>query len=620
MQTFKNRKILIYVIPFLTLLGLILGLFSTFLGYQILGQLILKATLVLGTLPLLWRMAKDLYRGHFGIDLIAMLAIITSFILGQNLAGTVIVLMLSGGEALEDYALKRSSRELTKLLSLAPTVGHLKIGTSLRDIPAEQIKIGDIVLVKPGEIVPVDGTVIAGVSEMDESSITGESLLVEKFVGSGVFSGSLNKGAALEISVQKEAHESQYQRIVKLVKGAQNSKAPMVRLADRYAVGFTLMTLALSLGAWFFSRDAIRFLAVLVVATPCPLILATPIAIISGISKSASRGIIVKNGGALETLGEAKAMVFDKTGTLTLGEPKVLGANAANSSVTEKQILFLAASLDQLSIHALARALVKHVKTQITDALHLPTDFKEVLGNGVSGNLAGKTYLFGKLSFLKEKGVIIEQVFETEHARYQNEGKIIIYLAEDIKLLGSIAFADIIRPEMKQVFKEIAEHKIKRIFMLTGDKYPVAQKISAELGIKEFKAEMLPEDKATEVTKIKALVSPLAMVGDGINDAPALAAADVGIALAFHGSSASSESADIVIMQNNLMRVHDAVHIAQTTMRIAKQSIFAGLGLSILLMIIAAFGYISPIYGAMLQEVIDVAVILNALRVNFEKV
>ena len=609
-----------YFVPALALIGLATGGLFYFFASKNTGQEVWMATLIIGTVPLVVRMAGDISKGKFGIDIIAIVAIASSFFLSQYLAGTVILLMLSGGEALEEYALNRSSRELTKLLSMAPTMGHLKVKGELKEIAAELIQVNDILLVKPGETVPVDGVVLSGSSETDESSITGESMLVGKDIGSLVFSGSINQGSALEIRAEKPAAESQYQRIVKLVKDAQESRAPLVRLADRYAVWFTGLTFILSGAAWLASGQALRFLEVLVVATPCPLILATPIAIISGISKSASRGIIVNNGGAVEKLGEAKAIIFDKTGTLTLGEPKVLETISLTESRNSDEILYLAASLDQLSVHVLANSLVSTARKNLNKLLAIPQNLKETLGSGVQGSVDGNNYIFGKLSFLKLKGVKVPEQETGRHEKFESEEKIAVYLAQDNQLLGCVVFADVVRPEIKQVFREMAEHKIQKIYMLTGDKRAVAEKIAAQLGIKDFKAEMLPEQKVLEVHRIRNEFSPAAMVGDGVNDAPAVAAADVGIALAFHGSSASSESADIVIMQNNLMRVHDAVHIAQNVMLIAKQSIFVGLGLSIVLMIIASFGYITPVYGAMLQEAIDVAVILNALRVNFDKV
>lgn len=613
-----DKKLSYFLVPGLVILGLIVAGILYLLKLTEFDHRVLMITLIVGTLPLLFRMFKDVFAGHFGVDIIAIVAIVSSFLFGQYLAGTVILLMLSGGEALEAYALRRSSRELTRLLSNAPSIAHVKVRTELKDIKVEEVKVGDVLVIKPGETVPVDGVVTSGFSEVDESAITGESLPVKKDQSSLVFSGATNKDAVLEIRALKESHESQYQRIIKLVKEAQNSRAPVMRLADRYAVWFTLITFAIAIAAWLLTGDSIRFLAVLVVATPCPLILATPIAIISGISKAASRGVIVKSGGALEALGEARAMVFDKTGTLTLGQPQVLGAKSYGAS-SENEIIRLAACVDQLSTHIFARSLVSYAKKR-NMVLDYPKDFKEVLGNGVSGNVSGRNLLFGRLIFVKDNGANIPPGEKQRHDKMQEEGKVCVYLASDNQLLGVVYFADVIRPEMKQTFASILEHKIQKMLMLTGDKQAVAEKISHQLGIKYFKAEMLPENKVAEVRTLQKELRPVAMVGDGVNDAPALAAADVGLALAAHGSSASSESADIVIMQNNFMRVHDALHIAQRAMTLAKQSIFTGIGISILLMAIAAFGYIPPVYGALLQEVIDVAVILNALRLNFEKI
>ncbi len=610
-----------YIIAVLVLAGLTAGLVAHFFGYEGLDHTIWMVTLAVGTLPLLYKMLRAVFRGHFGVDIIAIAAITVSFFLGEYLAGTVILLMLSGGEALENYALKRSSRELTLLLSLAPSQAHKKIGTDITDIKVEEIKPEDILLIKPGETIPADGIVVSGITEVDETSITGESLPVKKEQGSLVYSGSINKDAVLEVKALKAAEESQYQRIVKLVKSAQESRAPLVRLADRYAVWFTLVAFLIAGASWFMFKDPLRFLAVLVVATPCPLILATPIAIISGISKAASRGIIVKSGGALEKLGEAKAMLFDKTGTLTLGEPSLVDVKvfSEKNKISPEEIIRLSASLDQFSAHILARSLVLYAKSK-KYKLELPVDFLESLGNGVSGKLGKMEYFFGKLKFLQDKGVKISSAILNLHDEFSKQGKISVYLGTQNEILGAIIFSDVIRPEMKKVFASMQEHKLKKMIMITGDKKAVAEKIASQLGLTDFRAETLPEEKVLEVVKAKNKYGKVAMVGDGINDAPALAAADVGIALAFHGSSATSESGDIVIMQNNFMRVHDALHIAQRVMWVAKEGIFVGMGLSVVLMVIAALGYIPPVYGAMLQEVVDVAVILNALKLNFEKV
>lgn len=604
--------------PLLVVLGFILsGIF--FLNQQVaLSTLILEIALILGSIPLVYQFFKNILKGQYGVDVIALVAIITSFLLKEYIAGSVIVLMLSGGEALEAYAARRSTQELTKLLSLAPSIAHRKEGDQLIDVPVEEVLVGQHLVVKPGEIVPVDGVVIVGQGYVDESSITGESEPVLKSHGEIIFSGSVNKTAVLEIRSTHISSQSQYQRIVALVKNAQEQRAPFARLADRYAIWFSGLTFLVSSAAWFFSGDPTRFLAVLVVATPCPLILAVPIALISGMSKAASRGVIVKNGGALETLGEARAFVFDKTGTLTLGEP-VLQQIVPLSDLSEQEVVGLSTSIDQLSLHLFARSLVAYA-TEHAIPFSFPEAFSETVGSGVEGVIEGTKYLFGKLSFLKQHGVTVSTEEELAHDASQQGGIISVYLSTEKKMLGKILFQDKIRPEIKAMFEEIQHHKIQEVHMLTGDKSPVALRIAEELHITHVKAEMKPEDKLNEITALRERLHPVVMVGDGINDAPAMAAADVSIALAAYGSSASSEAGDIVIVVNNMLRVHDVLHIAQRVMSIAKQSVFIGIGVSILLMLVASIGLIPPILGAVLQEVLDVAVILNALRVSFEDI
>lgn len=613
-----KNKAAYYFIPLLTLLGLIVAGVLHFGGRENLADRILMVTLIVGTLPLIYRMLKDIFSGHFGVDLIAIIAIITSFILGEYLAGTVIVLMLSGGEALEAYALRRASRELTRLLSNAPSIAHIKDGQNITDVAAAKVKVGDLIIIKPGEVVPVDGLVTNGRSEVDESALTGESLPVEKTVSNQVLSGSINKDSVLEVKALRAASESKYEQIISLIKAAQESRARVVRLADRYSVWFTGITFIFAALAWFISHDPIRLLAVLVVATPCPLILATPIAIISGISKAASRGIIVKNGEALEKLAEVKAFIFDKTGTLTLGTPEVTQVKGLNNISTD-EVLRLAASLDQFSAHILARSLVDHGKKNKKVHLSLPENFQEFFGDGVSGKLNGQIYYFGKLSFLKNKDVAIPAEMEEEHIKLQAEGKIAVYLGDDQKLLGAVYFADITRPEIKKLFSDIKRQGVSQLVMLTGDKKEVALNIAKQLGLDDIHAEALPGDKVREVKDHQRQFGSVAMIGDGVNDAPALTAADVGIAMGFHGSTASSDTSDIVITVNNLGRVGEALKIAKQVLSIAKQGIFFGMGVSIILMVIAALGHITPVYGALLQELLDVAVILNALRVNFQK-
>jgi heavy metal translocating P-type ATPase len=607
-----------YLVQIFILSGLLLATVFYFAGYKQVSNNALIVTLVLGTLPLIYRMLKDIFSGHYGIDIIAITAILGAFFLHQYLAGGVILLMLSGGETLEAYALRRARREMSSLISRAPSIAHKRVGGELLDVQANQVLVGDIIVIKPGEVVPVDGVVISGISEVDEAALTGEPVPVEKKPSSHVLSGSINQNNVLEIRATRAAAESKYEQIIKLVKHAEDNRAPVVRLADRYSIWFTAITFAIAGASWLISHDPIRLLAVLVVATPCPLILATPIAIISGISQAARRGIIVKNGGALEKLAEVKALIFDKTGTLTLGAPEVVEIQTTDSSM-KKDVTKLASSLDQLSAHVLATSLTKYATKNLNLELDYPEDFKEVFGEGVSGRIKNREYSFGKLSFIKSLGVAIPQATLSDHKHIQEQGKIAVYLSEENQLLGAVIFADVVRPEIKRLFAETLKEGISHIIMLTGDKKIVAEKIGREIGLDDIHAECLPEDKVMEVKQHQKEFGTVAMIGDGINDAPALASADVGISIGYHGSTASSDTSDIVITVNNLERVGTALKISKHVLKIAKQGIFLGIGVSILLMIIASLGYIQPVYGALIQEILDVVVILNALRVNFEK-
>lgn len=605
-------------VPALVLAGLIAALIFYFVRENKNASDILLITLIVGTLPLAYRMFRALLKGRFGIDIIAILAIAAAFFLKEYLAGTVILLMLSGGEALEDYALRRARKELASLISNAPSVAHVKQAQGIKDIPAGSVKIGDLIVIKPGEVVPVDGLVISGASEVDESALTGESLPVEKKLSSLLLSGSVNKENILEIKALRIAAESQYEQIIKLVKEAEESRAPFVRLADRYSVWFTIVTLLLGALSWLLAHDPVRLLAVLVVATPCPLILATPIALISGISKSARRGIVVKSGGALEKLAGISAFIFDKTGTLTLGAPEVTGIHPYSEKAED--VLKIAASLDQLSAHVLARSLLRYFQNYRNLKLTYPENFQEAFGDGVKGEINRITYYFGKLDFLRQSGISVPQNILKEHEVAQRQGKISVYLGSNGRLLGVVYFADTIRPEIKRLFQNVKAQGVKKIVMLTGDKKSVAENIAKQLHLDDIHAECLPKDKVAEVKDHQRQFGSVAMVGDGINDAPALAAADIGIAMGAHGSTASSDSSDIVITVDNLERVGEALAIAKYAIFIAKQGIFIGISLSIFMMVFAALGFIRPVYGALLQEILDVAVIFNALRVNFGEI
>lgn len=603
--------------PVIVIIGLIVSGLLTLLHLETFARQLLIAILLIGSFPFLKNMFISFCKKEFGVDLIAVVSIVSSVLIGEYVAGAVILLMLSGGEFLEAYALKRARRDLTLLLANAPSVAHIKDGEKILDVKAEEVKVNDTIVIKPGEIIPVDGIVMNGESQVDESTLTGEALPVDKAPHHMVMSGTTNVSSALEVRALRASKESKYQQIIKLVRDAESHKAPFVRLADRYSVWFTICAFTLAAIGWFVSKDPARALAVLVVATPCPLILATPIAFASGISRAAKRGVIVKRGAAIEKLAAACSFLFDKTGTLTLGVPRVHTIHSYNHH-SEEDVLCLAASVDQLSVHILARSLVTYAKSHNL-SLSYPEHFQEDLGNGVSAVIHGKTVLLGKLRYVEEKGIPVDEEIRSEYKKLKEEGRTAVYLTEEKKLVGVVAFQDEIRPNVKNIFHELAKD-IKRIVMVTGDKKVVAERIAAEIGIHDIRAEALPEDKLTIVKELQRECPPVVMVGDGINDAPALATADVGISLSAHGSSAVSEAGDIVITVDDLSRVVEAKKISMHVMHIAKQCIFIGIGLSILLMVVAMLGHLKPLYGALLQELVDVVVIFNALRVYQQKI
>lgn len=597
-----------YLEPTVVGASIVIGGLLWLAGYHTVAEWLWGVVAALGVILPAWGMVATLREGQLGIDIIAVVAIVASLLLHENLAAIVVLFMLTGGEALEDYAQRRAQAELHSLLSRAPRLAHRKEGDRARSIPVEQVVPGDILVVRPGETIPVDSKLIKGETTLDESAITGESLPVGKAPGDDLLSGTVNQSALIEVEALRAVGDSQYARIVQLVQEASSSRSPLVRLADRYSVPFTLVTFTLAGIAWFISGHALRALEVLVVATPCPLLIATPVALVSGMSRAARHGIIVKNGGALEQLAWAKAVAFDKTGTLTRGVPEV--TQIIPLGLTKRELLLIAASAEQSSVHTLAQAIVTEAAKHRMK-LAQPTELEEDPGNGVHATINGDKVLVGKESFLRRQGVKMRLSGEEEDIQTS------VYVAINGRLVGALMFADAVRPETKTVLNELKSLHIERTVMLTGDRQTVARRIANRLGITEVRAELLPQDKVTALRALHKEIAPVAMVGDGVNDAPTLAAADVGIALGARGSTAASESADVVIMLDDLKRVPMAIGIARRALYIATQSIWVGLGLSIVLMVIAMFGVIPPVFGALLQEAVDVTVILNALRAHF---
>ena len=582
-------------------------------GKNILITPILKYTLIVGSLPLWYSLVRDMFRGSFGVDIIAGVALVGTFLIEQYLAGVVVLLMLSGGQLLESYAMNRARKELRTLLSRTPEYAHVKKGDTLVDFPIAEIIPGMEVVVKPGEIVSVDGVIIEGSTTIDESTLSGESIPVEKSIGSSIFAGTQNKDAVVVVRVVRASHETKYQAIVELVRQAEENKAPLVRLADRYSIYFTGITFVIAIATWFFSHDFLRVVSVLVVATPCPLILATPIALLSGMSKASARGVIVKDGGALETLARVSTFVFDKTGTVTLGTPEVIRIVAFQGY--EQEVVAKAASLDQLSTHILARALTMYAqKNNVT--LSYPEKFKEQFGDGVEGMLDGVWYAFGKKSYVQSFTKVFSPAAEALYQEAAQTGMIVVFLASREIIIGALLFADQIRDEAGGLFKKLEAEGLHKTVLLTGDKKERAESVRSQLSISEVVSECLPDDKLQYVTSLQRNGSVVAMVGDGVNDAPALAQANVGIALGSHGKTASSDVADVVILSQSISRVYDVWHIGKKTIALAKQGIWFGIGASVIAMVCSSLGYISPVWGALLQEGIDIAVILNALRLG----
>jgi heavy metal translocating P-type ATPase len=550
---------------------------------------------------------------RFAADLVAMLAILAALVLGEPLAGLIVVLMQTGGEALERYAEGRASAAVRELEAAAPRIAHRVGVRGPEDVPVDTVTVGDELLVRPGELIPCDAEVTEGTSSVDTSRITGEPLPVTAGPGIRFPSGSVNRDRPLRVRATARAGESQYARIVELVRTAQASKSPLQRLADRYAVWFTPITLAVCGLAYALSGDPVRALAVLVVATPCPLILATPVAIIGGINRAARLGIIFRHGTALEQLGQVTVGIFDKTGTLTLGRPRV-SRLLASPGFAESELLGLAASVELGSSHLLARTVVEEAVARGI-ATSGASDVIEAPGQGVSGVVGGREVAVGGWSFVAGRYPEAESRL-TELRERVDGAELRSYLVVGGQPAGIIEYADRIRPEMEGLVPRLRRLGLRRVVLLSGDDQVNTNAIARAMGIEEAHGDLLPEDKDAHVRRLVKAGEKVVMVGDGTNDAPALSSASVGIALASGGGGISAEAADAVLLADDPSRVVTAIAISRRTVRLARQSIWAGLGLSGVGMAAASLGWLPPVAGALAQEAIDVAVILNALRAS----
>lgn len=560
---------------------------------------------------MLLEMIQTLEKGNWGVDVLAIIAVVSTMIVGDYWAAWMILIMLTGGESLEDYATGQADKELRSLLNNTPRIAHKIVDGNVQEVKVDDLKVGDVVLIKPGNQVPVDGEIIEGTSHFDQSSLTGESLPVEKTVGNKLMSGSINGDNAVKMKVLKVAADSEYQTIVALVKSSEAQPAKFVKMADRYAVPFTIISLVIGIAAWVTSAVTqpdlswqahfLRFAQVMVVASPCPLLIAAPVAMVSGMSSMSRNHIIVKSGTTLEKLSRVKTFAFDKTGTLTENRLTIGDVvPSQNSDLSKEELQGLAASLEQQSSHIMATSLVKATDKSLLVPV---SDVQEITGQGVSGTYKGQEAKVGKLKFVAP-----------DHPKLDVDSTA-VYVSLNGKFVGYITLQDQIRPETEKTISRLRRQGVEQIMMLTGDHKKVADRIAKKAGIKqsEVHADLLPAQKIEEIKGVSPDLRPVAMVGDGVNDAPSLTAADVGIAMGAQGATAASESADMVIMVNNLSKVNDAVAISKHTMKVAHVDIITAICVVILIELVAFTGIIPAFWGAILQEVVDLITILLAL-------
>ncbi len=609
----RDGYIRTYPVPVFALVGLIAGGLGTLVLRQPeWARWIWYGTLIIGGAPVVYHTLQGMVRGKFAADVVAMLAIVTAVLTDEAFAGVIIVLMQTGGEAIDDYGFRRASSSLDELIARAPRIARRRKGDVIEEVKVTEVAIGDIVVVRPGDLIPVDGSVTSDQAEIDESALTGEPLPRTKLRGQNLLSGSINAGAAFEMTAGKVSEDSQYSKIVDMVRNAEKEKPPIQRLADRYAVWFTPVTLAMAGFSWLMLGSVDALLAVLVVATPCPLILATPLAVISGVNRAAKESIIVKSGAAIEQIGKGRVAIFDKTGTLTYGTPVVEKVVPLRGG--EDELLRKVASVEQLSSHPVAISLAREGRARF-QALPVPSNFLETPGRGVEADLNGEHLVIGSQSFVEasiHRKLDADSAWKSE--TLQLAGKLVSFIAVNGAPAGAIIFSDQLRAGVPAMIQRLRGLGIEKTVMLSGDNKTNASVVARLAGIERVEANLLPAQKVSEVKRLGEEYGTTIMVGDGINDAPALASATVGVAMGAHGTGISAEAADIVLLVDDVTKVCDAIEIGQKRIRIAKQGILFGLGASFAMMVVASFGYIQPAEGAIMQEVLDVTVILNALR------
>lgn len=603
MQDDRRSRVIVFAIA---IVALVTGLCAHLIGYEMSARMIWLIGVATVLLALALEIVRGLARGDVGLDILAAVSMSAAAAFGETLAAAVVAVMYSGGTFLEAFAEGRAAREMHALLARVPHSAARYRDGRLEDVAVGAVAPGDTLLIRQGDVVPVDGTVASDLAYLDTSALTGEPLPRSLAKGMDVLSGMTNAGDAFDIVATKRAADSTYAGIVRLVEDAQRSKAPMSRLADRWSLGFLLMSVCLAFAAWWLSGDPIRAVAVLVVATPCPLILAVPVALVAGVSRAAHFGVLIKGAKPLEAMARATTLVIDKTGTLTDGRPRIAHIKTVGRT-GELECLRLAAALEQASKHPMAQAIVEAARDRGL-ALAIPSGVVETPGEGVLGTVSGHRLAVGGVSFVQAHA----QQGEPIRMEYPH-GATVVAVAVDGVMAAQIVMADPLRAEAGKVMAALRGHGMERIVLATGDREDVAIGVSAGLGFDAVRADLSPDQKVLLVLSERKN-GPVMMVGDGVNDAPALAAADVGVSMGARGAAASAEAADVVLLVDHLDRLEWGVHIAKRTRRIALQSVAVGLGLSVLGMLAAAIGWLTPVQGAIAQEAIDVAVILNALR------
>ena len=597
------RRILAWLIA----VGLLAGLAAKFAGLGVWSNTIWTAVTLPVLAALVVEIVAGLRRGDVGLDIVAALSMTAALAVGESLAAAIVALMYAGGQYLEAFAERAAQHEMTALLSRVPRTALRRRDGRLEELALDLIEPGDRLTIRQGDVVPVDGAVAQGVAVLDCSALTGEAVPVRLGVGEAALSGATNVGDAFDLTAARLAAESTFAGVVRLVQAAQHSRAPMTRMADRFAMVFLAVTVALSGAAWWFSGDPVRAVAVLVVATPCPLILAVPVALVSGLSRAAKLGILIKGGRALEMLARVRVLVIDKTGTLTIGQASIVSIEVVDG-IAADEVLRLAAALDQASKHITAQTIVAAARAKGL-SLPIPADVVETAGEGIAGRVDGHAVVVGGLRFVANA----IDASRLPLADGRPPGAQASAVAVDGKLMGILILSDELRAGTAELLTSLRASGIERIVLATGDRHEVAKSVAAGLGLDAVRAELTPDQKVLLVVSERKN-GPVMMIGDGVNDAPALAAADVGVAMGARGTAASAEAADVVLLVDQLDRVLPALEIAHRSRRIALQSVIIGIGLSMVAMAVAALGYLPPVEGALLQEIIDVAVIFNALR------